>query len=299
MVDEQLYPSEAVLAPEREEPRYLRRQKPVEIRRRRFSREARRVYLRRTLFALAWVAAAGAVYLGVDFLLHAPQMALTSPAQVVITGNRYVSRATILEKFYPDRYRSVLRVPLAERRAAVEAIPWVERATVRRVLPNRIEVELVERTPVAFLRLGPTLALVDAYGVILDPPVEGNADFRFPVVSGLHASMAASERQRRMQLYVQFLTQIEAVRTGASQYVSEVDLAEASNLKAVLVELPELGRSSGQSASVLVHFGDRDFARRFALFLENIGQWQATAGRIEAVDLRFERQVVVNPEERP
>ncbi|MCL6565535.1 MAG: FtsQ-type POTRA domain-containing protein [Acidobacteriia bacterium] len=299
MVDEQLYPSDAVLAPEREEPRYLRRQRPVEIRRRRFSREARRVYLRRTLLALAGVAATGAGYLGVEFLLHAPQMALASPAQVVVTGNRYVSRATILEKFYPDRYRSVLQVPLAERRAAVEAIPWVERATVRRVLPNRIEVELVERTPVAFLRLGPTLALVDAHGVILDPPVEGGADFRFPVVSGLHAGMVASERQRRMQLYVQFLAQIEAVRAGASQYVSEVDLAEASNLKAVLVELPELGRGAGQSASVLVHFGDRDFARRFSLFLENIGQWRATAGHVEAVDLRFERQVVVNPEERP
>ncbi len=298
MVDEQLYPSEAVVAPEREEPRYLRRQRPVEIRRR-FGREARRVYLRRILLALALVATAGAGYWCVEFLLHAPQMRLASPAQVVITGNRYVSRAAILEKFYPDRDRSVLRVPLAERRAAVEAIPWVERAIVRRVLPNRIEVELVERTPVAFLRLGPTLALVDAHGVILDPPTEGSADLRFPVVSGLHAGMVAGERQRRMQRYVQFLAQIEGVRVGATQYVSEVDLAEASNLKAVLVELPELGHGPGRQPSVLVHFGDRDFARRFALLLENLGQWRATAGRVDAVDLRFERQVVVNPEQRP
>jgi hypothetical protein len=32
------------------------------------------------------------------------------------------------------------------------------------------------------------------------------------------------------------------------------------------------------------------------VFLENIAQWRATVGRVESVDLRFSRQVVVNPE---
>jgi hypothetical protein len=45
---------------------------------------------------------------------------------------------------------------------------------------------------------------------------------------------------------------------------------------------------------VLVHFGDGDFAAKYQTLLENIGQWQATAGNIRTVDLRFNREAVVN-----
>jgi cell division protein FtsQ len=299
MADQELYPPDAVVPPERDEPRYLRRQKPVEIRRRRFGRQARRTYLRWSVAAASLLAVAGVSYLTVDFLLHGPQMALASPDQVAVTGNQHVSRAAILEKFYPDRHRSVLLVPLEQRRMQIEEIPWVERATVRRVLPDRIEVEITERKPVAFLRLGPALSLIDAYGVILDPPAEGAADFRFPVVSGINAAMATGERQRRMQLYQNFMAQIEQAHSGASGFVSEVDLSDANDLKAILAGLPELAGGSDGQVSVLVHFGDRDFAARFRLLLENFSQWRARAGRVDSVDLRFERQVVVNPEERP
>ncbi len=88
--------------------------------------------------------------------------------------------------------RSVVRVPLGERRKALESLPWVEHADVQRVLPNRIRVEITERTPVAFLRGANELSLMDAYGVILERPVEG--EFRFPVVSGIariHAARSA------------------------------------------------------------------------------------------------------------
>jgi len=47
-----------------------------------------------------------------------------------------------------------------------------------------------------------------------------------------------------------------------------------------------------------VHFGDSDFANRYHLLAENIDQWRASAGRVDSVDLRFARQVVVNSEIR-
>ena len=45
-----------------------------------------------------------------------------------------------------------------------------------------------------------------------------------------------------------------------------------------------------------MHFGDSDFVNKYRLLLDNIGPWRASAGRVESVDLRFSRQVVVNPE---
>jgi len=89
-----------------------------------------------------------------------------------------VPRDAIVEKFSADMSRSVVRISLGERRKALESLPWVEQAGVQRVLPNRIHVEITERTPVAFLRTANELSLVDAYGMILERPAEG--EFRFP-----------------------------------------------------------------------------------------------------------------------
>ena len=155
-----------------EEPRYLRRQKPAEIRRRKFGRRSWQFYRRVTLGGVFLVLNGAAFYFLADFFFHSPRLALVSSEQIEVVGNRIVSRAAVLERFGADQQRSVLRVPLGERRRSLEEIPWVEQATVERILPNRLRVQVVERTPVAFLRLGSELALVDGHGVILDRPLE-------------------------------------------------------------------------------------------------------------------------------
>lgn len=288
-IEAEAYPQE-VLA--EEEPRYLRRQKPVEIKRRKFGKKAWKGYLRATLIFLM-AAGGAAVLFGIgEFLLTSPTMALASPSQVDLTGNHFASRASILDIFSADRGRSVLRVPLAERRAEIEALPWVERAIVRRALPDRIEVEIVERTPIAFLRDSTDLFLVDTAGMILDRPLE--ADFRFPVVTGVNAAMSREDRARRMQLMSDFMAQIRQVRPDAGDSVSEIDLSDADDVQATFAGL-EAGGAAVPGA-LLVHFGNSDFHDKFQVLLNNIGQWEQAAGRVASVDLRFEREVVVNPE---
>ncbi len=288
-VEPEAYPQE-VLA--EEEPRYLRRQKPVEIRRRKFGKKAWKGYLRVVLLVIAAALGAGALYGAGDFLFTSPVMALANPSQVELRGNHYVTRASVLEIFSPDRGRSVLRIPLGERRTELEALPWVQSAVVRRALPNHVQVQIVERTPVAFLREGTELMLVDAEGVILDRPVEGN--FHFPVVTGMNSAMPLDARAHRMQMMTDFMKQIREVRADAGDSVSEIDLSDATDLQATLAGL-DTG-STQVPGAVLVHFGNADFHDKFQVLLNNIVQWQAAAGRIASVDLRFEREVVVNPE---
>jgi cell division protein FtsQ len=156
-------------------------------------------------------------------------------------------------------------------------------------------VEVVERTPVAFLRQGADLALVDARGVILERPLEG--DFHFPVVTGIGAGMPREERAQRLQMLVAFLQDVERARAGAGEQVSEVDLGDAADLRVTLARLPAGAvADSAASGPILVHFGNGDFQNKYRVLLENIGQWRATAGRVDSVDLRFNGQVVVNPE---
>jgi cell division protein FtsQ len=283
----EIYPPEALAD---EEPRYLRRQKPVEVRRRKFSRGNWPAYRRWLVGTACLLAGSWLVYAGARFFLFSPRVALASGDQIEVTGNRYVSRALITEKFAPDFGKSVLQVPLDARRASLEAIPWVQQASVERSLPNRLRVELTERIPVAFLRAGNQLTLVDESGVILDRPLEG--DFHFPVAIGFDETMPRPDREKRMHLFVAFMNDIDLSHPGASDQVSEVNLADAQDLRASLAGLPGLE----DQAPVQVHFGDSDFGTKYRLLLDNIGQWRASAGRVESVDLRFARQVVVNPE---
>ena len=269
-----------------DEPKYLRRQKPVEIKRRKFGRKAWSTYLRVAMWTAAGIAGAAGAYAAGNFLLTSPEMALIHPDQISVSGNRVITPENVREVFVADRGKSILRVPIAKRRLQLEAIPWVEHATVRRALPNRIEVEVTERTPVAFLRDGNEMALVDAQGVILDRPVSG--EFHFPVVKGISSETPIDERAQRMELYSKFLQEIESDRAGAAEQVSEVDLFEPRDLRASITGL------DGDSAPVLVHFGEGDFAGKYQTLVDQFALWRAKAGRIESVDLRFSREAVVN-----
>ncbi|HLJ23433.1 MAG TPA: FtsQ-type POTRA domain-containing protein [Candidatus Acidoferrales bacterium] len=276
-----------------DEPKYLRRQKPVEIRKRKFSRKALPLYRRIAIGVIAAAVVGFALYQAVTYLLYSPSVLLQTAEQIEVQGNRFVTPDAVTEKFSADLGRSVVRVPLTERREAIETLPWVEQAHVQRVMPNRIRVEITERTPVAFLRSGSDLSLVDVHGVILERPADGQ--FRFPVVSGLSESMALATREQRMNLYAQFMKDIEQMQPGANDHVSEVDLSDASDVRATLTGL---GLVSANAAPILVHFGNADFGSRYHLLSENIDQWRASAGSVDSVDLRFARQVVVNPESK-
>src|SRR5438067_7957411 len=180
-----------------EEPRYLRRQKPVEIRRKRLGGRAWMFYRRALVFTAAGATLIAGAYYGTRFLLYAPSMLLLRPEQIELTGNHVVTREAVLKQFVEDRNRSVLRMSLDLRRSQLEQIPWIESATVERILPNRIRIELTERTPIAFVRNGDEVALIDPHGVILDRPRD--ADFQFPIVSGVSEDLPRDQREKRIE----------------------------------------------------------------------------------------------------
>jgi cell division protein FtsQ len=273
-----------------DEPRYLRRQKPVEIRRKKFSGRGWAFYRRILILTFAGVVGVTAAVYGTQFLLYSPSMLLLKPDQIEVNGNRIVSREAVLQQFIHDRNRSVLRVPLDSRRSQLEQIPWVESASVQRILPNRLRVELTERTPVAFARNGNELALIDAHGVILDRP--RSEELHFPIVNGVSEEVPRDQREKRMQTYEEFMKDIDLVRGGSSDRVSEVDLSSPKDLRVVMTGLA----SANDAQAVTIHFGSGEFTGKFKMLIDNFSQWQANAGRVQSIDLQYSRQVVVNPD---
>jgi cell division protein FtsQ len=273
-----------------DEPRYLRRQKPLEIRRKKFGGRSWPFYRRVLVWSVAGIVGLTAALATARFLLYSPQVLLLKPGQVELAGNHIVSREAVLQQFARDRGRSVLAIPLDARRSALEELPWVESASVQRILPNRIRVELTERTPIAFLRNATELALIDSHGVILDRP--RGEDLQFPVVTGLSESMPRGERGKRMQTYQEFMRDVDLVRAGSSDRVSEVDLANPKDLCAVMTGIA----GAHDAQAVTIQFGQGDFAGKYRMVVENFAQWQASNGRVRSIDLQYSRQVILNPE---
>lgn len=270
-----------------EESPYLRRQKAVAVRRRRFSSRVRWILLWATvLFCLGAVG-----YFAVSFAIAWPLFVLSSPHDIVVDGNEYVSRQEVLSVLGLSASGPVpipltaFRPSLSERAKEVESISWVQSAIVMRGYPHRLAVHIVERVPVAFANVGGRLKVVDEEGVFLEKPEK--ADFDFPVLAGLDTVENAAERRLRLALYRNFMAGVAGVTSQSGWLISEVNLADAGDLKALMV----LG-----SETILTHFGDADFLERFRRFLAVLPEVRKTNSKIDSVDLRYGGQIVVNPQ---
>jgi cell division protein FtsQ len=221
-----------------------------------------------------------------SFFLHDPRFTVSSSSAIQSTGNTHVSRAQLLSIFGEDVERNIFNIPLGERRAELESLPWVQRATVMRLLPNHIRISITERTPVAFVRQGTQIGMVDGSGVLLDMPADapGDPHFSFPVVTGISSADPLSTRAARMKIYAAFTGDLDSTGTHISEKLSEVDLSNPEDVKALIPD---------GSADILVHFGDTDFLARYQRFQDHLHEWLTDHPKLASVDMRYERQVVL------
>ena len=263
----------------------------------RFRFNGRPVRLPKTLWGRIFSAAGVLLFLAIvaagiiavrSFFLHDPRFVIESSSAIESVGNAHVTRAQLLSVFGEDVERNIFNVPLAERRTELEQMPWVEHATVMRLLPNHIRILITERTPVALVRQGTQLSMVDAHGVLLDIPVDTPSDphYSFPVITGgIGVDDPLSTRAARMKIFGQFMGELDSTGEHISKKISEIDLSNPEDVKALLFEGPN---------DVLVHFGDKDFLDRYRKFEAHLTEWRTQYPKLSSVDMRYDRQVVLD-----
>ncbi|HXK06618.1 MAG TPA: FtsQ-type POTRA domain-containing protein [Verrucomicrobiae bacterium] len=239
--------------------------------------------------AAALVVAGGVVWtiLAIrDFLNNDPHFRIDTAASIQTVGNSQLTRDDLLSVFGADIGRNVFFIPLTTRRAGLERIPWVEHATVMRILPNQLRVAVRERTPIAFVRVGDQVKLVDAAGVILDmpPAMIAARHFSFPVVTGIKPGDPLSVRTPRMHLYQRFIADMDSGGQKISSDLSEIDLSDIEDVRATL---------PAGATDMLLHFGDEKFLARYHTYQQHLAEWQQQYPHLASVDLRYDTQVVL------
>ena len=215
-----------------------------------------------------------------------PRFRIAGSEDIQATGLTEVSRTEMMPVFGEDIGRNIFFVPIDARRKQLEQIPWIERATVMRVLPDQIRVAVVERQPVAFTRHGEQIGLVDANGVLLAmaPETMAKHHYSFPVLTGIDAGDPADSRKERMDVYLRMMAELDAGGKHNSEQISEIDLTDPEDARVLMPE---------QGADILAHFGEDHFLERYERFQAHIAEWRQQYPHLAAVDLRYDNQVVL------
>jgi cell division protein FtsQ len=212
---------------------------------------------------------------------------IDSSDNIEITGLDNVTRAQILDVMGGDIGRNIFFVPLADRQKQLEEIPWVQSASVMRFVPNRLKVVIRERTPVAFARVGSRILLIDATGMLMELPTGSKKKYSFPVILGTNPGEPLSTRAARMKIYNDLIRQLDSGGAHYSQDLSEVDLSDPEDVKVM---------ASDPQGEVLVHLGSSNYLERYKIYVTHVQEWRQQFQKLESVDLRYDRQIIVNPD---
>jgi cell division protein FtsQ len=274
------------LEAEQESP-FLRGQKRVSVRRGSLPRK--------TANRLLWAGAAlvvltilGAAGLGLyRYGKHSWRFRIDSSDQIEVAGAEHVAHAQIMEVMGGDIGRNIFFVPLAQRKQQLEQIPWVESASVMRFVPNRLRIEIHERTPVAFARIGSHISLIDAGGTLMELAPGGKHKYSFAVIAGMNAGEPLSTRAARMKNYNELDRELDSSGARYSQELSEVDLTDTEDVKVLAADA---------NGEVLVHLGSGNYLQRYKTYVTHVQQWRQQFDKLESVDLRYDGQIIVNPD---
>jgi len=225
-------------------------------------------------------------YVFKTYLERDSRFRIAGSGNIQTTGLSEVTRSDLLPVFGEDIGRNIFFVPLSQRRSQLEKIPWVEKATVMRVLPDQLRIAVVERQPVAFVRHGQQIGLVDANGVLLSMPASSMTKhhYSFPVVTGIDPGDPLLSRKARMAVYGRLVGELDSNGQRLSEQISEIDLTDPEDAR---ILMPEAG------ADILAHFGDDQFLTRYQRYKAHIGEWRQQYPHLASVDLRYEQQVVL------
>jgi cell division protein FtsQ len=271
---------------EKESP-FLRAQKRVSVRRSPLPKKT----AARLLWVAIAVAIAGVTALGAAMFYHYEEHSwrfrLDSSDNIEMGGLSNVTRPQVMEVMGGDIGRNIFFIPLDQRQKQLQQIPWVASASVMRFAPNRINIQIHERVPVAFARVGSKVMLIDAGGVLMD--LTNKKKFSFPVIMGMSANEPLSTRSLRMKTFNELVRQLDSSGGHYSQDLSEVDLTDSEDVKVL---------TNDSAGEVLVHLGSANFLDRFKIYVAHLREWRQQFTKLESVDLRYDQQIIVNPDLR-
>ena len=222
-------------------------------------------------------------YRGVTLIAAASSLQI---GHMVVRGHERLSTGEVLALVEGLRGQNILGVELEDWQQKLLSSPWVESATIRRVLPSTLEITVTERRPMGIGRIGTAIYLVDGHGVIIDEYGPAYADIDLPIIDGLAAAPqdgGSIVDVARAEFAARVIDSI-ATRPEIAQRVSQLDVSDLHDAVVIL---------DGDPA--LLRLGDTEFVARLQQYLDLAPALHERLDGIDYVDLRFDERLYVRP----
>ncbi|MBN9658884.1 MAG: FtsQ-type POTRA domain-containing protein [Acidobacteria bacterium] len=220
-----------------------------------------------SVFAVAWVTLQGEQFLTNDPRFHIPARGASARDEgVEVHGLKNASKSAILRVFENDRGRSLADVDPARRRMQLRTVDWVRDASVRRIWPNHLDVEVTERVPVAFVQVASGFTgnfenpvtykpmLIDADGVILR--LRGSVPANLPLLTGVRVSEDVEVRRARVLRMMRMLDELREFRDR----IPEIDVSDPESIR-ITYQM--------QDQQVILILGNERFLERLNIFVRH------------------------------
>ncbi len=199
--------------------------------------------------------------------------------EIVITGEKRVKREEIIILSGARAGENILAMDLNKMARGIESQPWVERATVRRVLPRGLSININERESFAILKTD-TLFYLDRGGTPFKE-LDSSDDTRYPLLTGMSREEVENDELARDAL----MKALDFIETEISGWPDELPISEI-----------KVNRNQGMTIfssgmEVKIGFGEYKVKiERLGRVLEDLKGKGKKAGYI---DLTYTGQVVV------
>ncbi|MDY0017612.1 MAG: FtsQ-type POTRA domain-containing protein [Candidatus Delongbacteria bacterium] len=191
--------------------------------------------------------------------------------KITVRNNRLLTPGDVIELTGIKRGTRTDELDLSSSESKLNSSPYVKRSRIRRIYPASIEITVVENEPLAYLNSSGTLKYVNADGKVLGKARPGEG-YDLPVIlNGPDSGIMT------------FLNECTASSPFTYHHISEIQRTDRG-IELYLIK---------SSAPVII--GTDEFKKKIIVleyFLKN--EYNNLAfGRIEYIDLRFDKQVVL------
>ncbi|MEK7828728.1 MAG: FtsQ-type POTRA domain-containing protein [Deltaproteobacteria bacterium] len=211
-------------------------------------------------------------------LLKSPYLAIK---EIKVGGNMRVSRAEILELAGVNIGDNLLEINAADIKKGIRVNPWVSEVNVARNFPDRLNIEIKEGRPVAFINLD-GLYLVDENGKIFKKTSMGD-DIDLPIITGLtRGDIEAGGKTSELAIKAINLIHLLS-KNGIFTHdeLSEINIDKTYGLTLYTMQ-----------QGTRIEIGEEDFTEKLAR-LERIIQSRNGLADVEFIGLNYNRGVVV------
>ena len=207
---------------------------------------------------------------------------------ITVRGNDYLNRDQIIETSIIPMYPNLLNLNINTIQESLENHPFIKSAIVSRDFPSSLNIDVVERLPLAYINNTSQMYLVDSEGIVL-PVRKGQFDFDVPILSGFNSDknlypIGNRSLSKKVLEAVSFLTEIKNNHTDLYNDLSEVQISSDDEYILCLSKYPTkiyLGVNAISNQLSILH--------EFSIMLKN----KRSLHDFHYVDLRYKNQVIV------